>query len=461
MSKMDALSLSYEDWVREMEALGEKRFRADQVCGWLYRRHVFEFQLMSDLSLELRNRLDGAFRVGLPKMLGMRASGRDGTKKFLFDFDGSSVESVAIWHPGRITACVSTQVGCPLGCPFCATGQSGFERNMTVGEMVGQFLAMEARLGEIKNLVFMGMGEPMLNYHNLIGAIRNLNHPKMRGLGIRHITVSTSGIIPGILNLAREGLGVRLAVSLHAPNDELRDQLVPINAQYPLKELKRALMEYQEITGDRITIEYSLFDQVNDSVPMARQLGEYLKGLSAFVNLIPGSCVGDQRFRPSPPFRVRAFGDLLTAMGYPVAMRQSKGSDVGGACGQLRRQVSPGIQEASPQGGQRGGEQAPKAPGPAGDSKPDRGPKGGRRQASASKGEGGKARGGDSGGSRRGGHKKPAAGGRSAPEGNRPRGEGPGKRDRSGPGPAGRPRGPRDNGPRGKRPGGAGRNKGR
>ncbi|EHM09538.1 23S rRNA m2A2503 methyltransferase [Thermanaerovibrio velox DSM 12556] len=329
MPKKDALSLGYQDWVAEMEALGEKRFRADQICGWLYKKRVFEWQLMSDIGLEMRSRLDELFRVEVPRLEKVVSSRRDGTKKFLWDFGGSSVESVAIAHPGRLTACLSTQVGCPLGCPFCATGQSGFERNMTVGEMVGQFLAMEARLGDIKNLVFMGMGEPMLNYDNVIGAVRNLNHPKMRGLGIRHITISTSGVVPGILRLAREGLGVRLAVSLHAPNDDLRDLLVPINAQYPLKELREALETYQEATGDRITIEYSLFDKVNDSVPMARQLGEYLKGLSVFINLIPGSCTGDARYVTSPPLQ----GERLC--GDPVLHGVPGGGpdEQGGRCG--------------------------------------------------------------------------------------------------------------------------------
>jgi len=224
----------------------------------------------------------------------------DGTRKYLWRLrDGNSVESVLLKQDDRLTACISTQVGCPLQCTFCATGLSGYVRNLTSGEIAGQFLAMEKNLGrEINNLVYMGMGEPFLNTEEVLKSVRMLNNPKMRNLGIRHITISTSGIIPGIESLADSGLGVRLAISLHAADDELRSALMPVNQTYPVAELRAAMQEYQKITGNRITVEYALFGGVNDSVDRARELVRYLKGIHVFINLIPFNAVDGRYEKP-------------------------------------------------------------------------------------------------------------------------------------------------------------------
>ena len=334
------LDWSYETWVERLAELGQPRFRADQICKWIYRKRVFRFEDMTDLSLELREKLQALWSCGIPEVAAEQVSRKDGTRKLLWRLgDGQSVESVLLDQEGRRTACISTQVGCPLGCAFCATGQSGFVRNLSPGEIVGQFLGMEARYGELQGLVTMGMGEPLLNADSVFLALGALKHPKMRGLGVRHITLSTCGVVPGIRALAASGLGVRLAVSLHAANDALRDRLVPLNAQYPLAELREALVDYQEATRDRISIEYALFEGVNDDPSQARQLGEYLRGLSVFVNLIPGNRSLEDAYRRPPRYRVEQFQGILEQQGFETAVRVERGSDIDAACGQLRQRV--------------------------------------------------------------------------------------------------------------------------
>ena len=334
------LDWNYETWVERLGEQGQPRFRAEQICKWIYRKRVFSFAEMTDLSLELREKLQALWSCGIPEVAAEQVSRRDGTRKLLWRLgDGQTVESVLLDQEGRRTACLSTQVGCALGCAFCATGQTGFVRNLTAGEIVGQFLGMEARYGELQNLVTMGMGEPLLNPEVVFRALEILKHPKMRGLGSRHMTLSTCGVVPGIRRLAASGLGVRLALSLHAAQDELRDRLVPLNAQYPLQELRKALEEYQQVTRDRISIEYALFEGVNDDPSQARQLGEFLRGLSVFVNLIPGNRSLADDYRRPPRYRVEQFQAILERQGYEVAVRAEKGSDIDAACGQLRQRV--------------------------------------------------------------------------------------------------------------------------
>ena len=262
----DALSLSYEEWRGRMAEWGEPGFRADQICGWIYGRKVFNYHEMSNLSKSLRERLSGSLLMPLPVLIREQAS-RDGTRKYLWQMtDGERVESVLLNHGGHTTACISSQVGCPLACTFCATGSLGFTRNLTPGEILGQFLMMERRRLDagaeqgINNIVFMGMGEPLLNADSVLGSIRMLNHPKMRGLGARHITISTSGVVQGIVDLADFEIPIRLSVSLHAPNDALRSRLMPINRSCPLSRLVEALHIYRRRTGERVTIEYALIE---------------------------------------------------------------------------------------------------------------------------------------------------------------------------------------------------------
>ena len=338
----DALSLSCDAWRRVMEGLGEPRFRADQICQWIYGHKVFDYHEMSSLSKSLRERLCGSVLMTLPILIQDRRS-RDGTRKYLWQMaDGSRVESVLLDHGGHRTACISSQVGCPLACTFCATGTLGFARNLTPGEIVGQFLMMERRVLDaglgpgINNVVFMGMGEPLLNERNVFESIRALNHPKMRNLGARHITISTSGIVPGIEDLADFEIPLRLSISLHAPNDELRSRLMPINRKYPLSRLVEALRLYRRRTGERITIEYAMIDGVNDAPQMAYEMAALLDGLDPYVNLIPYNPIPMRPdLRRSPEGRVKAFCAALSELHIEFEVRKERGADIMAACGQL------------------------------------------------------------------------------------------------------------------------------
>ena len=266
----DALELSLNDWQLLFAELGEQKFRAAQVCQWIYAKKEFAYDGMTNLSKSLREKLRENVMMGFPVMIRQQAS-KDGTRKFLWQLhDGAMIESVLLNHGGHKTACISSQAGCPLKCAFCETGANGFTRNLTRGEITGQFLMMEKINGaDINNVVFMGMGEPLLNEDNVLAVIRALNDKNMRNLGARHITISTSGIAPGIEDLADFEIPIRLSLSLHAPNDELRAKLMPVNKQYPLQRVVAALRRYRERTGERITIEYALIDGVNDSPELA------------------------------------------------------------------------------------------------------------------------------------------------------------------------------------------------
>jgi 23S rRNA (adenine2503-C2)-methyltransferase len=334
-----ALEKSYDDWVGYFASIGEPQYRAAQMCAWLWRRGVFDVSGMTDFGKNLRERLASTLDFSFPEIVRDERSG-DGTKKFLVGMnDGVAVETALLKMGTRLSACVSTQAGCPVGCPFCATGTAGFERNLSAGEIAGQFIAMERAAGrEIQSLVLMGMGEPFLNTESTIGAIRILNSPKMRGLGIRHITVSTAGIIPGIDALSTSGLGVRLAVSLHAARDELRDELVPCNSNYPLAPLMASLRNYQRATGERVTIEYAMFKGRNDSISDARELVRLLHGLHSYVNLIPGNeTVGYERSEPASILR---FQSVLKSAGFESEIRVPRGGEINAACGQLGHLVA-------------------------------------------------------------------------------------------------------------------------
>ena len=270
--KIYAPDMDFGEWKEYTEKeLGEPAYRAGQICQWIWQKRADSPEDMTNLSKQLRDKLAEKLDFAFPQLAREQKSA-DGTRKFLWRLrDGESVESVLMKQGDRLTACISTQVGCPLQCTFCATGLSGFVRNLSAGEIAGQVAAIEKKIGrEINNVVYMGMGEPFLNTEAVLKSIRMLNDPKLRNLGIRHITVSTSGVIPGIRALAESGLGVRLAISLHAADGELRSMIMPVNNSYPVEELREALVDYQETTGDRITIEYALFGGVNDSVERAR-----------------------------------------------------------------------------------------------------------------------------------------------------------------------------------------------
>ncbi|MDR1580264.1 MAG: 23S rRNA (adenine(2503)-C(2))-methyltransferase RlmN [Synergistaceae bacterium] len=336
MERESAFTKSYDDWKAYFSALGEPNFRAGQICAWLWKRGVWDADAMTDFGKELRARLAGGVDFSLLEMSGaVKAS--DGTKKYSVKMrDGAAVETVLLKMDSRLAACVSTQAGCPVRCPFCATGAGGFERSLTAAEIAGQFIAMERAAGkEISSVVFMGMGEPFLNTDATLGAVRILNAPNMRGLGIRRITISTAGIVPGIEALTASGLAVRLAVSIHAANDDLRNELVPCNSSYPLKDLMAALHAYQRTTDNRVTIEYALFKDINDSVADARELVRLLHGLHSYVNLIPGNA-NPGGYKTSPEQNVLRFQSVLKSAGFESEIRTARGGHINAACGQLK-----------------------------------------------------------------------------------------------------------------------------
>jgi len=319
------------------ESQGIEKYRANQILDWIYKKKTVDLSEMTNLSLSLREKLESIFTVDLPHIDKVLESKKDGTKKYIMVLeDGQKIESVLLFHEKRITACLSSQVGCALGCKFCATGKSGFKRNLTLAEITGQVLAMEKESGkEISNIVFMGMGEPLLNLDILKQAIMNLNDPKMFNIGIRRISVSTSGIIPGIEALAEFDKDIVLSVSIHSATGFKRESLMPINSKYPLEELMQTIEEYIEKTGRRVTIEYVLIKNINDSKEDARKLHEILKGLKVNVNLIPLN-PADDIFNPPSKEKVDEFYKLLNSLGIETVIRYEKGSDINGACGQLR-----------------------------------------------------------------------------------------------------------------------------
>ena len=343
--KKFALENSLEDWQGYISNIGEAKYRATQIAEWIWKKHVTSADEMTNLSKDLRERLKADFYFSYPEIL-LTQKSKDGTKKFLLKLsDGETIEMVLMKHGDRLTLCLSTQVGCPLGCTFCATGTSGFARNLTAGEIAAQFLLAEKIASrDLSNVVYMGMGEPFLNTDAVLKSIRLLNHEKLRGFGIRHFTISTSGIIKGIEALRDASLPVRLAVSLHAADSELRSFLMPVNETNPLPELRKALVDYQSKTNDRISFEYALFGEVNDTVERARELVHFLRGIHSFVNLIPYNATGG-RYKTASPEAVLRFKTILETAGFETEIRSSMGQDIDAACGQLRRKIAEGAVE--------------------------------------------------------------------------------------------------------------------
>ncbi|RMH72241.1 MAG: 23S rRNA (adenine(2503)-C(2))-methyltransferase RlmN [Actinomyces sp.] len=318
----------------------EPPYRVDQIWRGLYERAARPAE-MTDLPLALRRRLSEDFAPALTEIT-RRTSADGGTVKWLWRLhDDRAVETVLMHYDERVTVCVSTQAGCAMGCGFCATGQAGFERHLSTGEIVAQVL--EARRAaaprRVSNVVFMGMGEPLANYDRTWAAIERI-HDDM-GISARHITVSTVGLVPGIERLATERLPVNLAVSLHAADDELRDRLVPVNRRWPLEELARACEHHRVATGRRLSFEWALIDGVNDRPDDARRLAAYAKRLRAHVNLIPLNPTPGWPTRGTPPAGVRAFRDALARRGVNVTVRRNRGADIEAACGQLRVERRP------------------------------------------------------------------------------------------------------------------------
>jgi 23S rRNA (adenine2503-C2)-methyltransferase len=340
--QMDLLQFSFAELQAQMAMWSEPRFRAQQIWKWIYQHLATTFDDMTNLPLALRERLARYYRLTPLTPLDEQVSEDGLTRKVLFSLpDGETIESVLMAYEQRQTVCVSSQVGCPIGCPFCATGQCGLTRDLTTAEIVAQPLYFARQLRgqdlSVTNVVLMGMGEPFLNYDAVWPAIERWNDHGGFDLGARRITISTAGHVPGIRRMAQEPLQVGLAISLHAADDALRDQLVPLNRAYPLTELLAACREYVSLTRRRITIEYALIDRVNDSIEQAEQLANLLEGLLCHVNLIPLNPTEGSTYRPSPPARVTQFQITLVERRIPVTVRLGRGIEIQAGCGQLRR----------------------------------------------------------------------------------------------------------------------------
>jgi 23S rRNA (adenine2503-C2)-methyltransferase len=341
--KQNLLGLDAAALERFFEAQGEKRFRARQILRWVHQRGEADFAQMSDLARELREKLCAIACVEAPRIVGDTAAA-DGTRKWLLKVDrANAVEAVFIPETRRGTLCVSSQAGCVLDCAFCSTGKQGFNRNLSTAEIIGQlWLANHLLEGDrpVTNVVMMGMGEPLLNLDNVIPALRLMLDDQAYGLSRRRVTVSTAGVIPGIDRL-RDECPVALAISLHAPNDELRDRLVPVNRKYPLARLIGACNRYlDKAPRDFITFEYVMLDGVNDSDAHARELVGFAARVRSKFNLIPFNPFPNSGFRRSPPERIRSFAEVLQRAGLTVTTRKTRGDDIAAACGQLAGDVA-------------------------------------------------------------------------------------------------------------------------
>jgi len=349
--------LTIEEANKLVVSLGEPAYRTKQLLAWIYQKLAVSLDEMTDLPLSFRRKL--AEQVNLHTLTpAHEVKAKDGTVKVLFRLhDGKTVETALMRFVAeasapvgkiksyRYTICLSTQVGCPIGCPFCATGQQGFERNLTPGEIIDQVLYFARRLqdnlrgreGErIGNIVFMGMGEPLSNYDALRQAIEMLNSPDGFGLSARSMTISTAGMLPGIKRLSKERSQVGLAISLHAADNKLRDKLVPINKKYPIEELIPACRDYCDRTGRRVSFEYALFNGVNDALSQAQSLADLIQGMNCHINLIAANSIPNQALKPSTPNQVLAFQQELKNRGINCTLRQSRGQDIDAGCGQLR-----------------------------------------------------------------------------------------------------------------------------
>lgn len=335
---MDLKGMTIEELQDFFKSLGEPAYRARQVFRWIY-KGIEDFEKMTDIPKNLALKLKEICRVSRIKIYRKFESKKDETVKYLFLLeDGEIIESVKMEHHYGTTVCVSSQVGCAMGCAFCASTLGGFRRNLTCAEMVDQVLAIQEDLRKrVSHVVVMGSGEPLLNYDELMKFLRILNSELAFNISYRRMSVSTCGIVPGIRRLAEEELPITLSVSLHAPSDDLRDRLVPVNRRYPIMELLDACKYYIIKTKRRVTFEYIMISGVNDSKECAVKLARLLKGLLCHVNLIPLNPVRERDFRRSTFDKIEVFEEILKSYGISVTVRQEMGADIEAACGQLRR----------------------------------------------------------------------------------------------------------------------------
>lgn len=329
--------LDIEELENRIIELGEKKYRAKQIFKWVH-QGVRSFDDMTDLSLDLRDKLKKEFDLCIYTILDKQVS-KDGTKKYLFQLpDKNTIETVVMKYKYGNSICVSSQIGCKMGCKFCASSKVKFIRSLTSGEIVEQLLAVAFDIGErISNVVFMGIGEPFDNYDNVLRAIHIINNPHGLNIGGRHISVSTCGIVPKILQFAEEGIQSTLSISLHAPNDNIRKSMMPIAERYSINELIDACKKYTEKTNKRITFEYSLVNGVNDTTKDANELANLLHGILCHVNLIPVNSIKNGVYTKSSDERIQEFRNVLDKRRITATVRRELGSDIEAACGQLRR----------------------------------------------------------------------------------------------------------------------------
>ena len=338
MATIDLRSLPQEELVAQLKSNGYPAFRAKQIREWLD-RGVTDFEQMTNLPKDLRQKLAEIYTVPGVTILRKLVSAIDGTVKYLFQLDdGETVESVLMQYKHGWSQCLSTQVGCKMGCTFCATGMGGFVRNLSAAEMIGQIEAAQQDTGvRVSSIVLMGMGEPLDNYDHVVRFLRMLGEEGGVHIGMRHISLSTCGVVPGIYRLMEEQIPLTLSISLHAPNDEIRSRSMPVNRRWPIDELLRACRDYIDATGRRISFEYAMIDGVNDSDAHAVELADRLRGMLCHVNLIPVNAVEGKAQRRSSRERIQSFMSVLEKKGINATVRRTLGSDINASCGQLRR----------------------------------------------------------------------------------------------------------------------------
>lgn len=334
----DIKSMSESELSCALKELGLPAFRAKQVWQWLQEKGVMSFDEMTNLSKDLREKLNNQFEIFGCEIEKKSVSALDSTVKYLFRLhDGEFIESVLMKYKYGYSLCVSTQVGCRMNCTFCATGVGGFVRNLSASEILSQIHAAQNDMNiRVSHIVLMGMGEPMDNYENVIRFLKLVNTDNGLNIGMRNVSLSTCGIIPGIKKLQQENLQLTLSVSLHAPNDEIRSRLMPVNRKYSVDELLKACREYSDATSRRISYEYAMFGGVNDSDDCARELAQKLKGTLSHINLIPANDVTESGLKSSTPDRIKKFTQILENSGRTVTVRRSLGGDIDASCGQLR-----------------------------------------------------------------------------------------------------------------------------
>jgi len=344
MQKAVLLGRSREELEEFLAEMGEPSFRAQQLMQWIYEHREVNFEDMTNLPDGLRHRLDNEAQVCDIK-IAQRVEDDEGTEKYALQMeDNELIESVLMRRNYGVSLCISTQVGCSMGCPFCASGMDGFIRNLSVSEILGQWFAIQRHLDQsderISHIVVMGSGEPLNNYENVVDALKFLHSEDGPGISYRRMTLSTVGLIKRIKHLKEENIPITLALSLHAPNDYLRDRLVPINRDNPLSDLIPVCQEYAEKTGRRVSFEYAMIKDVNDFPELARELGILLEDILCHVNLIPFNPIGDSDYEASDDDTIEEFAEVLSKMGIQVTVRNSMGLNIDAGCGQLRRRLA-------------------------------------------------------------------------------------------------------------------------